>query len=196
MFISAYKKKVFKLRVDEMNVDILEDIESVFVNEHSLYIEYPEVYREIRVSIESEYRFSKPQLRGYNTICSLFGRFRSFYNWCNKQDITANPFKRYNRNTAEKYGTPFYLTLNERNLIADYNLSDHLKLAIQRYIFIFQCLIGCRVSDLLKMTTENIVNDIIEYIPHKTREERPVVVRVPLTPRAKGAGGKIQRSGC
>lgn len=186
MFISAYKKKVFKLRVDEMNVDILEDIESFFVNEHSLYIEYPEIYREIRVSIESEYRFSKPQPRGYNTICSLFGRFRSFYNWCNKQDITANnPFKRYNRNTAEKYGTPFYLTLNERNLIADYNLSDHPKLAIQRDIFIFQCLIGCRVSDLLKMTTENIVNDIIEYIPHKTKEERPTVVRVPLNPRAK-----------
>ena len=58
-------------------------------------------------------------------------------------------------------------------------------MAIQRDIFIFQCLVGCRVSDLLKMTTNNIINGAIEYIPHKTKEERPVIVRVPLNDRAK-----------
>ena len=87
--------------------------------------------------------------------------------------------------TIEKYGTPFYLTLDERNLIADYDLSAHPQLAIQRDIFIFQCLIGCRGSDLLKMTQDNIINEAIEYIPHKTKDERPIVVRVPLNERAK-----------
>lgn len=186
MFVSAYKGKPFKLSVDEMGVDTLEDIESFFINEHNLYVEYPEIYKEIRTSIEPEYHFFKPQPRGHNTICSLFSRFRVFYNWCNKQDITANnPFKKYNRNTVEKYGTPFYLTLDERNLIADFDLSKYPQLEVQRDIFIFQCLIGCRVSDLLKMTDSNIINDVVEYIPHKTKEERPLVVRVPLNGRAK-----------
>lgn len=37
-------------------------------------------------------------------------------------------------------------------------------------VFIFQCLIGCRVGDLLKMTPDNVVNGQIEYIPRKTKE--------------------------
>lgn len=35
------------------------------------------------------------------------------------------------------------------------------------------------------MTPENIINEAVEYIPHKTKDERPVVVRVPLNERAK-----------
>lgn len=35
------------------------------------------------------------------------------------------------------------------------------------------------------MTNSNIVNNIVEYIPHKTKDERPRVVRVPLNKRAK-----------
>ena len=58
-------------------------------------------------------------------------------------------------------------------------------LVIQRDIFIFQCLIGCRVSDLMAMTPASIINDAIEYMPQKTKGERPQVVRVPLNNRAK-----------
>ena len=60
------------------------------------------------------------------------------------------------------------------------NLSRHHNLAIQRDIFVFQCLIGCRVSDLLKLTRSNLINGGIEYIPQKTKDERPATVRVPL----------------
>ena len=35
------------------------------------------------------------------------------------------------------------------------------------------------------MTTNNVINGAIEYIPHKTKEEHPVIVRVPLNDRAK-----------
>jgi Phage integrase family. len=35
------------------------------------------------------------------------------------------------------------------------------------------------------MTEQNIINDAIEYIPHKTKDDRPVIVRVPLNERAK-----------
>ncbi len=186
LFVSAYDTNKFKLELDKINTETIEDIESFLRNESNLYEEYPEIYRQIPAIINPKRRSIKPQPRGNNTICALFNKLRAFYNWCNQQKITDNrPFERYNGVTIEKYGTPFYLTLDERNLIADYDLSAHPQLAIQRDIFIFQCLIGCRVSDLLKMTQDNIINEAIEYIPHKTKDERPIVVRVPLNERAK-----------
>lgn len=57
-------------------------------------------------------------------------------------------------------------------------------MAIQRDIFVFQCLIGCRVGDLLKMTKSNLIGGAIEYIPRKTKEGRPLTVRVPLNAMA------------
>jgi integrase len=50
----------------------------------------------------------------------------------------------------------------------------------QRDIFVFQCLIGCRVSDLYSLKKSNIINGAIEYIARKTKDGRPVTVRVPL----------------
>lgn len=186
LFVSAYERKEFKLELDKVNSETIEDIESFLRNEHNLYNEYPDIYKEVPAIVNTKRKTIKPQPRGNNTICALFNKLRAFYNWCNQQGITDNrPFERYNGITTEKYGTPFYLTLDERNLIADYDLSAHPQLAVQRDIFIFQCLIGCRVSDLLKMTQDNIINDAVEYIPHKTKDERPVVVRVPLNERAK-----------
>jgi integrase len=78
------------------------------------------------------------------------------------------------------YGTPYYITIEERNKIYATNLSRHPSLAIQRDIFVFQCLIGCRVGDLIKMTKGSVINGAIEYIPRKTKEGRPLTVRVPL----------------
>ena len=56
---------------------------------------------------------------------------------------------------------------------------------MQRDIFVFQCLIGYRVSDLYKMTYKNIIGNAIEYIPKKTKEERAITTRVPLSDTAK-----------
>lgn len=195
LFVAAYERKEFKLELDKVNAETIEAIESFLRNEHSLYDEYPDIYKEVPAIVNTKRKTIKPQPRGNNTICALFNKFRAFYNWCNQQGITDNhPFERYNGTTTEKYETPFYLTLEERNLIADYDLSSHPQLAIQRDIFIFQCLIGCRVSDLLKMTQDNIINEAVEYIPHKTKDERPVVVRVPLNERAKALIDKYKDS--
>ena len=80
---------------------------------------------------------------------------------------------------------PYYITLEERDKIADRDFSFKKSLEVQRDIFIFQCLIGCRVSDLMELTPENIINGAVEYMPNKTKGERPEVVRVPLNSRAK-----------
>lgn len=185
MFVSINEQQPYTLNIDTITPETIGDFESFLRNEHTLYEEYPEIYKEIPAIINTKRKSPKPQPRGNNTICALFNKLRAFFNWCYEQGKTTNrPFRGYEGTTSEKYGTPYYITLAERNQIADFDLSKHPYLAVQRDIFIFQCLIGCRVSDLLKMTKSNVINGAIEYIPRKTKEERPEIVRVPLNDRA------------
>ena len=55
----------------------------------------------------------------------------------------------------------------------------------QRDIFVFQCLVGCRISDLYRMTKRSIIDGAVEYMPRKTKDGNPVVVRVPLLTATK-----------
>ena len=84
----------------------------------------------------------------------------------------------------EVYGTPTYLTLDERNAL--YEISGlSPSMAAQRDIFIFQCHVGCRVSDLIELREDNVTEDgFLQYIARKTRKGHPVVVRVPLSDTA------------
>ena len=41
------------------------------------------------------------------------------------------------------------------------------------------------MGDLVKLTKDSVINGAVEYIPRKTKEGRPVTVRVPLNNKAK-----------
>lgn len=126
-----------------------------------------------------------------NYATSILRMMRTFYRWANGlsrsfpiEPMTSNnPFERYSVG-SEQYGTPFYLTIDERNALQDADMGSE-RLERQRDIFVFQCLIGCRISDLYALTKESVIRDAIEYIPRKTKEGRPITVRVPLNDRAK-----------
>ena len=191
--LSDKERKNFMLDVEMMNNETLEEIESFLRNEHSLLEEYPNIFKKIPATTDTKRRSPKPQPRGNNTICALFNKLKAFFNWLNEKKITVNnPFIGYEGVVSEKYGTPYYISLEERNQIADFDLSMHPQLAIQRDIFIFQCCIGCRVSDLFKLTVNNVINGAVEYIPHKTKGEKQNVVRVLLNNRAISLMNKYQ----
>lgn len=172
----------YKMDIERLNADGLSEIEDFLRNEFALQEQYPQIFKMIPSSTIGN---RKAQPRGNNTICALFNKLKAFYSWCMEKGITTNnPFRGYEGVVSEKYGTPYYITLEERNVIADYDLSAHHALEVQRDIFIFQCCIGCRVSDLMKLTSQNVINGAVEYIPHKTKGERQNVVRVPLNERA------------
>ena len=52
------------------------------------------------------------------------------------------------------------------------------------------------MSDLLAMTGANIISGAIEYIPRKTKDGRPITVRVPLNSRAKAILDKYDCKPC
>ena len=161
-YIRATKKgqKDFILDVDTVTPETLRDMWDFFENEYQYYELYPSIYETI-----PEKR--TPQPRGKNTLIDCFSRIRTFFLWCFDNKLTANrPFDKFPIEEC-KYGTPIYINLEERDRIFNADLSATPQLEIQRDIFIFQTLIGCRVSDLYRMTRLNIVNGAVEYT-HQT----------------------------
>ena len=181
----------FVLDFQSITADTLRDIELFMIEEYKFHEEYPEIYAAVPES-------RKPLPRGQNTINAIFKKLRTFCLWAQKNGKSNNnPFENFSIEESV-YGTPYYITIEERNRLYGINLSRHPQLAVQRDIFVFQCLIGCRVGDLYKMTRANVINGAIEYVPRKTKEGRPVTVRVPLNSIAAeilakypDAGGKL-----
>ncbi len=127
----------------------------------------------------------KGSKRGINTVIGLLGKLRSFCLWSVANEYTViNPFNKFKIGEA-KYGTPFFITIDERNSLYNFNFKARKQLAIQRDIFVFQCLIGCRVGDLYKLTSSNVIAGFIEYIAGKTSDDEPKTLRVPLSENAK-----------
>lgn len=195
LYVRANGRGRYKIKLDDFTVDDVNSFEKFLRSEHKISEKYPEIYQVVPADTHTTRKKPKPQPKGDNTIIGLFGLMRAFYRWCREQELTTNdPFAKYNGKTTEVYGTPYYITIEERDRIADFDMSANPALEIQRDIFIFQCLIGCRVSDLMAMTPASIINDAIEYMPQKTKGERPQVVRVPLNNRAKALVEKY--AGC
>lgn len=120
--------------------------------------------------------------RATNTTNEMLTQLRTFIRWSVAQGLTANnPFARF-KVKESIYGTPYYLTIEERRRLYECRMPDHL--ARVRDIFIFQCCVGCRVGDLVKLTPDNVIDGALEYVPRKTKEGNPVTVRVVLNATA------------
>jgi integrase len=178
LYITRTTSKPFKLNLDTITAVTLHNIEDFLRKEFTICKEMPEIYEAVPES-------RTPQPRGQNTINGIFTKMRTFYLWSIDAGKTINnPFRGFTVDECV-YGTPYYISIDERNKLYKTDLSQRPQLAIQRDIFVFQCLIGCRVNDLYKMTTANIISGAVEYIPRKTRDGRPLTVRVPLNTTAK-----------
>ncbi len=188
--------KAYKMGLDALDADFVGEFESFLKNEHLHYKKQP--YKQLYDDSESR----PPVKRGWNTICNILKKFRAFTHWAMVEGLTRNdPFLRYTIK-AQKYGTPYYITIEERDKIAHADLlalwecaSDEVKqrickthipqLEVQRDIFVFQCLVGCRVGDLNSLTPSKVIKGSIQYIAGKTKGEHPNTIIVPLNSTAK-----------
>ena len=172
-----------------LSSDLLRKFSKFLENEHKFVVEGKDgkpcikdpLYKKAYKSVP-ECRF--PKQRGLNSIIGTMSRFHTFVRWSIKRGyLNRDPYDDYVIGTAI-YGTPFYLTKEERNQLYQAEFPDNPGLEVQRDIFVFQCFIGSRVGDLMKLTKDNVINGAIEYVPRKTKEGRPYTVRVPLSPTA------------
>ena len=165
--------KIGRLELDTLTADDIRGFEAYIRKEAEIVKKFP-------VLLDTCPETRTIEERSENTIISRLEILRSVTLWAVKSGYTKNnPFTRYTFGNCV-YGTPYYLTIDERNQLYNFDLSANPSLEVQRDIFVFQCLTGCRVSDLLKLTKGNLIEGGIEYVPIKTRGERGDTVRVPL----------------
>ena len=168
----------FSLSFDMFTPDRIRDFVDFLKTEHEICKTYPELY-ELRVKCHD------PKPRGQNTVNDVLIKLRTLFLWAVKNNKTTNnPFRIFPIEECV-YGTPYYISIEERNTLYNTDLASRPALETQRDIFVFQCLIGCRVSDLYKLTKQNVINGAVEYIARKTKDSRPVTVRVPLNSKAQ-----------
>ena len=167
------KRKSWMWELDSVTPDTLQSFSDFLKKEHIYFDTLPDLYKEF-----PEYHKQKP--RGQNTVNDIFVKFRTFFLWCVKNKKTNNrPFDNFKIDECV-YGTPFYITIDERNQLYSLNLSHRPELETQRDIFVFQCLVGCRVGDLYNFAKANIIDGEIQYIARKTKDGKPKTVKVPL----------------
>ena len=171
-------KKSFQFNVKTVTHLTLKDLWDFLENEHNIYDKYPQLYEDVPKTRK------KVLKRGNNTLVCIFKRLRTFFSWCVEEKIIAvSPFKEFTI-PAERYGTPIYITKEEMHLINNMDLSAEPALERQRDIFIFQCCVGCRIGDLMRMTRDDIINGTLEYIASKTLENNQETIVVPLNKTA------------
>lgn len=187
-FRRTTEDKTFVFDVDKVTRTDIEDFLDYLRNEKSLSEEYPKIFQKLLKSYPIGVKRGQCKLvvRGDNTLVKLTKKLKAFFVWLYETDKTKNrPFDGI-KIGSEKFGTPYYITIEERNAIADFDFSGSKSLEVQRDIFVFQCFVGCRVGDLIKLTEDNIINGVLVYAPHKTKDEgdQTLQARVPLHPKA------------
>jgi integrase len=165
------------IRFSGIDVKFLQELEYFIINENKLLKKCPFIIRAIPES-------RMPGQRGRNTVNGYLKKFKSFVLWAKGEDLMpSNPFRRF-KIARDVYGTPYYISLEERHQIEQADLSSRPKLAIQRDIFVFHCCLGCRVGDLKRLTTANLIDGEIHYIAQKTKAGNPKTIKIPLNETA------------
>ena len=78
-----------------------------------------------------------PKQRSDNAIITYMSAVRAYWLWCIDMGYTQNnPFRKYTVG-SQKYGTPYYLTTEERDILFKTNLKSKKEVELARDIFVF-----------------------------------------------------------
>ena len=179
----AYKREIegeegFTLYCETIRPEDYLDFREYVINEYIHYKDYPEFYEQFNLGMHPPKQMSSTQIIG------IMHHLRIVGHWCIKMGFTANRSCDAFTIPAAVQGTPFYLTIEERDNVYNADLSNKPELEVYRDLYIFQSMVGCRVGDLFSFTKDNIVGDILQYLPHKTMRKRSQTVSVPLGTKA------------
>ena len=151
-------------------------------HEHEYRDENPEHFAQFKLAKSIDIRPMSP-----NTLSCSAKRLFMFLNWCVKNGYLKSADFRNVTLDQEVYGTPYYLTIEERDKVFYHDFSQNPRLDFHLDMFLFLCLFGCLFNDLNILTCNHIVEaEYIEYIPHKNLlHGKTDLVRCPLCDKAK-----------
>lgn len=182
-----------RYRLTEIDTDDMYNFRRFILNEHCYWEtdrkgnpvpkeKYARLYEAYPITLKR----GVPE-RSLNYVNTEMKYIIAFWHWLlKKKECKLNDvFASFQRDTTV-FGTPYFLNSDDRNLLFNADLSERPALAIQRDIFVFQSLIGCRVSDLLRLKKSNIVDgEFLQYVAGKTKDKSGKTLNVPLHKDAK-----------
>lgn len=181
-------RKGFVLRVEDFGADELERFMKYITEEYTYFVNNPDFFSRFEIY----HNTMKPS--SANSAFSGGTRLKAFLNWCVKKGYTTDTSFRSVKVDKHVYGIPYYLTIEERDQVHCRELSFSPRIELARDVFVFQCLVGCRVGDLFALTRANIVDDFLEYIPSKNiGKGNTEIVRVPLCSKALDILAKYEK---
>ena len=182
--MADHKCKDYTLAVGEIEPKDIENFREYVRHEDRLQEQFPKVFERMLAAFPQtdNPHINRPiKERGENYVFLIMKQLKSLIKWCQETGRTDKmPFRGVEIGHEEYVAHPIYISREERDIIAGFDLCDKPSLQRQRDIFIFQCLTGCRVSDLYSLTERNIIGDLLVYVPAKTEGETSAEARVPL----------------
>ena len=194
--------KGVRYTVKDVTTDTLNDFRAFILEEHKLWEIKPVKNKKGKVignapCPKSPYKYIYEgydstlsrgvEARSLNYVVVMIKYIKAYWHWLTRvkkiqlDDIFAS-FKL----EPSVYGTPYFLGKDDRNIMFKADLSSRPALAVQRDIFVFQSLIGCRCGDLYRFTRANIINgEYLQYVAGKTKNKSGKILTIPLHPDAK-----------
>lgn len=172
----------YALYVNTLTAAHILDFKDYIAKEHIYYKENKVFYAQFKFKKKCE-----PQQLTDNFVNNIIKNLKIYLNWTVKYGDNTNLDFKNVRFHKEVYTTPIYLTIEERDRLYYQDLSKHPRLVHFRNLFVFQCLIGCRIGDLYNLTRDNVKGKWLEYYPQKSKSHpynNVVLVRVPLCEKA------------
>lgn len=182
-FFEQYEKFIDRRNISESSLHLYRMLGKYLVK----YEEYNNVeitFKSLNLDFLNDFEHFLKNVIGIseNSTSAFINNLRTFIKEMYKfKIISENPFEFY-LIKPQKYGSVTYITKEERDML--YLAPMPKELEEKRDMFIFQCHVGCRASDLLNITKKSIINGTLEYIAKKTSSDRPITIRVPLTKTA------------
>lgn len=199
-YVRLTTNKGFVFGLNNVSKEVIEDFRDYLLHEYELANEHPKLFEKITNNYPFEIPCRNKQInpKGSNAVFKILKSLKAFFLWAARNELTDNnPFEKTKLSDVidgEKYAAPWFLSKEERNKIETAPMPTKA-LEVQRDIFVFQCLIGCRVFDLAKLTPSNIdENGVLHYIPHKTKDnnQKAMEARIPLNEKALALVGKYE----
>lgn len=187
-------KPGFVFNPETISVEDLTELKSYMLNEGTLVNRFPIVYSKIKESMNLKFPFQRVprsnvglENKSENYVIGIMKKLSAVFRWLREscRVITNDPFAGFEIGTTQYVKRPVYISVDERRMLTNFDLSDDMTLEVQRDIFIFQCLTGCRYGDLQGLKPSNITDGVLEYVAGKSRKYKdPAQPRIPLSKTA------------
>ena len=120
-----------------------------------------------------------------NTVHKMLSYWQTYMNIAKREEIiSSNPFDNIQFKRIEPQR--IYLTDMELKkmfeLYEKEELPEHLHRTLRH--FLFMCLTGVRISDFIRLKTENVQENALRFVPHKTSAMKRKELHVTLIDRA------------